>query len=67
MPVFYLNEVRAKNPNASGGEAVHSMPNRNLMKLKGTAKLKLQHHYMTPRESKFTQFEILPIQENFAP
>ena len=29
----------------------HSMANRNLMKLKGTAKLKSQHHFMTLRES----------------
>ena len=31
--------------------ALHSMPNRNLMKLKGTAKLKSQHHFMTLKES----------------
>ena len=34
------------------------------MKLKGTAKLESQHHFTTLRESQFTQFEILPIQEN---
>ena len=55
------------NPREVVNIGLHSMLDRNLMKLKGTAKLKSQHHYMTPRESKFTQFEILPIQENFAP
>ena len=44
---------------------VHSTLIRNLMKLKGKAKPFLQYHSMTPKESYFTQFEILQIQENF--
>ena len=59
--VVYCTHIKEES------DRIHSMPNRNLMKLKGTATLKSQHHYMTPRESKFTQFEILPIQENFNP
>ena len=48
-------------------KAFQRMANWNLMKLKGTAKLTPQHHFMTPWESKFTHLEILPIQENFPP
>ena len=43
----------------------HSTLIRNLIKLKGKAKPTLQYYFMTPKESYFTQFEILQIQENF--
>jgi len=43
---------------------INSMANKNLIEFIGAAKLKSQKHFMTLKESKFTQFEILPIQEN---
>ena len=48
-----------------GNMLVHSALIRNLKKLKGKTKPTLQYHFMTPRESYFTQFEILLIQEDF--